>query len=107
MEVKWLGVRKGNPDNDGRSVGLGQTFKTFVSKTKNERMVGNGSCAILGFLNERRYALRHLASINGGGWRKGSVIPRGPEVIGRHVFFLKGNYNIVNRMWVFEIIYAG
>lgn len=31
--------------------------------------------------------------------------PRGPKVTGKHVFFLKDNGNIVNRMWVFEIIY--
>lgn len=99
------GVRKGIPDKGGKAVGLGHTFKIFVSKTKNERMVGNGSRAILGFLRGGM-AVGHLVSSSGGGWRKGSVIRSGPEVTGRHVFFLKGNDNIVNRMWVFEIIYA-
>lgn len=50
-----VGVRKGTPDKVGKAVGLGQTFEIFVSKTKDERMVGNGSCAILCFLRERRY----------------------------------------------------
>lgn len=48
----------------------------------------------------------YLGSINRGGWRKGVVIFRGLEVIGRYIFFLKGSDDIVDRMWVFEIIYV-
>lgn len=48
----------------------------------------------------------HLGSTNRGGWRKGAVIPRGPEVTGRHIFSPKGSDDIVDRMWVFEITYA-
>lgn len=49
-----VGSRKGTPEKDEKVVGPGQISKIFVSKTKNEGMVGNGSRVSLGFLRERR-----------------------------------------------------
>lgn len=43
-------VKKGTPDKDEKAVGPGQIIKIFVSKTKNEGMIGNGSHVSLGFL---------------------------------------------------------
>lgn len=61
---------------DGMAVGPSQMFRTFVSKMKNENVVGNGSHVSLVFLRGG-VAVEHLRSTNGEGWREGSVFPRG------------------------------
>lgn len=59
-----VGVRKGTPHKGGMAVGLGQIFKTFVSKMENEGMVGRLS---LGFLRESRCGSGTFGCTNGEG----------------------------------------
>ena len=80
-------------------------FKIFVSKTKNEGMVGNGSPVSLGFLREGVWLWDTW--VTPARERERDAIPQGPEMTGKHVFFSKGNYEIVRGdiwMGVFEII---
>ena len=79
-------VRKGTPDNDGEAVGPGQIFKIFVSKTKNEGVVGDGSHVSLGFVKDRRYGRGTFGKHQWGRIEMGSPILRGPEVTRRYSF---------------------